>query len=161
MKQFFSFFAPIGKLAALAILFFACATFAWPPSLKVGQKPKSVVNQQVSVRYAVRQDISPPMAPSSGNERHEFRAEAPTRAPESENDAELQDATPSSSGPVLTVPRGSEAVEQKTPGDGPPVQMVESFDGLGEGFTGPQGSARFFNPSDNSLAVGRDHIFQI
>lgn len=39
--------------------------------------------------------------------------------------------------------------------------MLESFDGLGDGFKGPQGTARFFNPSDNSLAVGRDHIVQI
>jgi hypothetical protein len=39
-------------------------------------------------------------------------------------------------------------------------QMVASFDGLGEGFTGPQGSAILRNPSDNSLAVGPDHIVQ-
>jgi hypothetical protein len=35
-----------------------------------------------------------------------------------------------------------------------------SFDGLGAGFKGPQGTATLRNPSDNSLAVGPDHIVQ-
>ena len=39
--------------------------------------------------------------------------------------------------------------------------LAESFDGLGVGFEGPQGTANLRNPSDNSLAVGKDHIFQI
>ena len=34
------------------------------------------------------------------------------------------------------------------------------FDGLGEGFEGPQGTATYRNPSDNSIAVGPDHIVQ-
>jgi hypothetical protein len=38
---------------------------------------------------------------------------------------------------------------------------VASFDGLGDGFKGPQGTAALGNPSDNSLAVGPDHIVQI
>lgn len=41
-----------------------------------------------------------------------------------------------------------------------PVNIGESFDGLGVGFTGPQGTSSQRNPSDNSLAVGRDHIMQ-
>jgi hypothetical protein len=41
------------------------------------------------------------------------------------------------------------------------VQIVASFDGLGDGFKGPQGSAVLRNPSDNSLAVGPDHIVQV
>ena len=36
-----------------------------------------------------------------------------------------------------------------------------AFDGLGVGFDGPQGTATLRNPSDNSLAVGPDHIVQI
>ncbi len=59
------------------------------------------------------------------------------------------------------VPQGSLAVEQTRQGTEPPAALVASFDGLGEGFTGPQGTARFRNPSDNSLAVGPDHIVQI
>jgi hypothetical protein len=38
---------------------------------------------------------------------------------------------------------------------------VTSFDGLGYGFRGPQGTAVLRNASDNSLAVGPDHIFQL
>src|SRR5438045_1299858 len=52
------------------------------------------------------------------------------------------------------------SVEQTEPGHGPAAQVVASFDGLGEGFHGPQGTARLRNPSDNSLAVGPDHIVQ-
>jgi len=54
-----------------------------------------------------------------------------------------------------------EAVEQKSQGARSPAQLVESFDGLGFGFTGPQGQANLRNPSDNTLAVGPDHIVQI
>jgi hypothetical protein len=52
-------------------------------------------------------------------------------------------------------------VEQTEHGTKPPPQLVLSFDGLGEGFVGPHGTARFRNPSDNSLAVGPNHIVQI
>jgi hypothetical protein len=37
---------------------------------------------------------------------------------------------------------------------------VASFDGLGVGFDGPQGPSYVRNPSDNSIAVGPDHIVQ-
>ncbi len=46
-------------------------------------------------------------------------------------------------------------------GTGDAPVLVASFDGLGNGFTGPQGRAALRNPSDNTLAVGRDHIVQI
>jgi hypothetical protein len=58
-------------------------------------------------------------------------------------------------------PRRVADVEQTTQGDHPGATRVASFDGLGVGFAGPQGSATQRNPSDNSLAVGRDHIVQI
>ncbi len=53
------------------------------------------------------------------------------------------------------------AVEQTEHGMGSLPELVASFEGLGEGFQGPQGTARLRNPSDNSLAVGPDHIVQI
>lgn len=62
--------------------------------------------------------------------------------------------------PVITVPDGAAAVEQTTPGTRAGAALVASFDGLGVGFEGPQGNAALRNPSDNSLAVGRDHIVQ-
>jgi hypothetical protein len=55
----------------------------------------------------------------------------------------------------------SATVEQKTQGGRPPAVLLESFYGLGVGFTGPQGTANLRNPSDNSLAVGPNHIVQI
>jgi hypothetical protein len=58
-------------------------------------------------------------------------------------------------------PLTSASVEQCEPGTRPAAELVASFDGLGEGFKGPQGSAALRNPSDNSLAVGPDHIVQI
>jgi hypothetical protein len=63
--------------------------------------------------------------------------------------------------PVITAPKGSGEVEQKSHGSKPAAVLAASFDGLGAGFTGPQGAARVGNPSDNSLAVGPNHIVQI
>jgi hypothetical protein len=57
--------------------------------------------------------------------------------------------------------QGPGSVEQTEPGNGPAPEIVASFDGLGEGFQGPQGTAVLRNPSDNSLAVGPDHIVQL
>jgi hypothetical protein len=53
------------------------------------------------------------------------------------------------------------AIEQTSQGSRPAAVLVMSFDGLGVGFEGPQGTANLRNPSDNSLAVGPDHIVQI
>jgi len=52
------------------------------------------------------------------------------------------------------------SIEQTYFGKKTASKLVASFDGLGVGFTGPQGSANLRNPSDNSLAVGPDHILQ-
>lgn len=63
--------------------------------------------------------------------------------------------------PVMSVPSGAAAVEQTSHGAKPPVEMLASFEGIGEGFIGPQGSATLRNPSDNTLAVGPNHVVQI
>ncbi len=63
--------------------------------------------------------------------------------------------------PYPVVPSGAAAVEQTSHGTKPPAAIVASFDGLGVGFVGPQGTATPRNPSDNTLAVGRDHIVQM
>ena len=55
----------------------------------------------------------------------------------------------------------SASVEQTQQGTKAAPEIVASFDGLGDGFKGPQGTATFRNPSDNSLAVGPDHIVQL
>jgi hypothetical protein len=50
------------------------------------------------------------------------------------------------------------AVEQTSQGLQPPARLLALFESLGFGFQGPQGTARLRNPSDNSLAVGPNHI---
>jgi hypothetical protein len=52
------------------------------------------------------------------------------------------------------------AIEQRAQGTRPGAELIASFDGLGAGFDGPQGSSNGRNPSDNSIAVGADHIMQ-
>src|SRR6185437_13352723 len=47
------------------------------------------------------------------------------------------------------VPDAAAAIEQTQLGSAPALALSASFDGLGDGFTGPQGTARFRNPSDN------------
>ena len=61
----------------------------------------------------------------------------------------------------MTTPAGSAAVEQTSQGTRAPAALVTSFDGMGAGFAGPQGAATGRNPSDNTLAVGREHVVQI
>ena len=53
----------------------------------------------------------------------------------------------------------SAVVEQTAQGTRPRLPVLESFDGLGAGFAAAATPPR--NPSDNSLAVGPNHIFQI
>src|SRR5215471_20988164 len=67
---------------------------------------------------------------------------------------------PNTAAPAIVLPSGGGAVEQTTAGSRPPAALVASFDGLGAGFSGPHGSALLRNPSDNSLAVGPNHIVQ-
>jgi len=55
----------------------------------------------------------------------------------------------------------SASIEQTTQGTRAPATLIASFDGLGVGLQGPQGRWEVRNPSDNSLAVGRDYVFQI
>jgi hypothetical protein len=63
--------------------------------------------------------------------------------------------------PVITAAEGSGVVEQTEQGTGPAPVLAASFDGMGATFSGPQGTFRGNNPSDNSLAVGPNHIVQI
>ncbi|HKK45029.1 MAG TPA: hypothetical protein VJ964_05875 [Balneolaceae bacterium] len=63
--------------------------------------------------------------------------------------------------PRITVPEGAADIEQTSQGTKPSATLVKSFDGLGQDFRGPQGWIKLHNPSDNSLAVGPNHIVQI
>jgi hypothetical protein len=63
--------------------------------------------------------------------------------------------------PMPKIPEAAAAIEQTTEGSEPAPPLLTSFDGLGVGFSGPQGAATGRNPSDNSLAAGPDEIVQI
>ena len=58
----------------------------------------------------------------------------------------------------MSVPDGASRIEQRIAGAREAAALVAAFDGLGEGFDGPQGSATLRSPSDNSVAVGPDHV---
>jgi len=58
----------------------------------------------------------------------------------------------------------SSSIEQTSQGSRPALALVASFDGLGVGMNAGPGSNNPpapRNPSDNTLAVGKDHVFQI
>jgi hypothetical protein len=63
--------------------------------------------------------------------------------------------------PPTTIAAAGVAVEQVEEGTRPAATLVASFEGLGDGFHGPQGTEQARNPSDNSLAVGPNDIVQI
>jgi hypothetical protein len=100
-----------------------------------------------SVGAAVTRDTSPPLASLGGGQ-------VPA-APQLSGQPGNQGAPSFPPGN----PAGA-AIEQREPGTRPPAALVESFDGLGVGFEGPHGGSTGRNPSDNSLAVGPDHIVQ-
>jgi len=87
---------------------------------------------------------------------HAFGGQSPSDVRRQRPEEAIPPATP----PPVLKPAGI-AVEQTTQGSRPAVPLLDSFDGLGAGFSGPQGTANFRSPSDNSLAVGPDHVVQI
>jgi hypothetical protein len=99
-----------------------------------------------TVRSAAAQDVSPPLGTVGGEEW-------------AAGGEEVVESLPAL--PIPHAPPPGADVEQTEPGTKPPPELVASFDGLGFGFEGPQGTAAFRNPSDNSLAVGPDHIVQL
>ncbi|HSK08518.1 MAG TPA: hypothetical protein VK911_03005 [Vicinamibacterales bacterium] len=96
-----------------------------------------------AAQSAVAQDQSPPLARLASPAHQATPPPARTGAP----------ARPPGN------PAGA-AVEQRVQGPGPAPRLLDSFDGLGFGFEGPHGASAGRNPSDNSLAVGPNHILQ-
>jgi hypothetical protein len=77
---------------------------------------------------------------------------------------EFQEQNPPGPPGASAISEAGAAVEQTSQGQRPALPVLDSFDGLGEGFKGPQSTQRsafYRNPSDNSLAVGPDNIMQI
>jgi hypothetical protein len=71
------------------------------------------------------------------------------------------DQKPEEPAPLPVITDAGASVEQTSQGRRPPATLVENFDGLGAGFGGSDKTTNFRNPSDNSLAVGPDHVVQI
>jgi hypothetical protein len=152
---------PTRLLVVLSFLFIGCGSIDVAGGAFIASQP-------------LAHDVSPPLrsmkpAPTGANQSNpgeQVETEEEDREPARPNS--LSPQTRPEQGPAATqpekmwaVPNGSAQVEQTIQGTRTPAQIVASFDGLGEGFVGPQGSARLRNPSDNSLAVGPDHIVQI
>ena len=117
----------------------------------------------VVVHRAIKFDVSRPLRlqPDSGAVPKPAACEsAACTAPVAEFDSP-QDSQGNKSPAPPSIPPAARAVEQTAQGATPAVPLVASFDGLGVGFDGPQGADACRNPSDNSLAVGPDHIVQI
>ena len=118
-----------------------------------------------TVNRAVAHDVS---APLSGVPTAEVLMDGSVPpnalAPEGDggNGESEREALATSSGTAQSgIPRGAADIEQTSHGTKPGAVLLASFDGMGDGFSGPQGSAVARNPSDNTLAVGPDHIVQI
>jgi hypothetical protein len=117
----------------------------------------------VTVHPATKFDVSPPLRSlrGSGATNGVTDCEGAECGTSPGDPDAAQDQKPEEAAPAPVITAAGAAVEQKTQGKRPALPLLESFDGLGSGFTGPQGTATLRNPSDNSLAVGPDHIVQI
>ncbi len=133
------------------------------------QKQHEASNASVIIHRALYFDVSAPLASlqpadSKSAANRPFHCESANGcglSPESDADSQEQNASPP---PAPEISAAGAAVEQTSQGRQPALDVLDSFDGLGAGFKGPQsghGPEFFRNPSDNSLAVGPDHIVQI
>src|SRR5437867_1465968 len=105
-------------VAALSAVITVIGVYAW----KLSMAPHSWFEEFVE-RH--------PQALSGGDEAGEE---------EEERERELQAQAPAAP-PVLTVPSGAVAVEQRAGGRRPAAALMTAFDGLGVGFAGPHGTA--------------------
>ena len=152
--------SPLRKPATLALLAIV---------LGVAIYYSSANRTRVLTHHAQKFDLSlplPAMRASSPPETESACAE-PDRdcgtSPLGADDPDEEQQPPAPAVPPTPppLPPAAVAVEQSKQGVHPAAAMVASFDGLGVGFIGPEGTATGRNPSDNSLAVGPDHIVQI
>ena len=118
---------------------------------------------RLTVQRAVRHDQSKPLATATIDESEDAPRDVKSfaLAPEEDEEEQTQRPTPTPTPQFKPVTPASAAVEQKSQGTKPAAKLLESFDGLGYGFEGPQGVANLRNPSDNTLAIGPDHVVQI
>jgi hypothetical protein len=165
----------ISKIFALGII-----VFVFSCNFELQSRPRNDYKSEaipgtVLIHTAMKHDLSGPLLlqTASGDETAEDCAGAacgtsPGPSPDDDPDNDDPDAAqqrppeaipPQPPAPTLN-PAGI-AIEQTSQGSRPATPVIDSFDGLGAGFTGPQGTATFRSPSDSSLATGPDHVIQI
>jgi hypothetical protein len=137
----------IMRILAFALVLSIGSSFSQLNGPKASAKPTDP--EPVLINHNTAHDISAPLRSLATSETKDV------------DEAPPQDARPSPTPPDMSSPPGAKTVEQTNAGTRPSATVVANFDGLGAGFKGPQGTAILRNPSDNSLAVGPDHIFQI
>ncbi len=132
---------------------------------------RNIIVSSVEVHRSVRNDLSHGLqSQSTSNRSFEPTLTTKTTATGLSSDSllsdqdenlqgETRDSPNTRSSPSVTA--AGAAIEQKSQGGRPSATIAESFDGLGFGFEGPQGKANVRNPSDNTIAVGPNHIVQI
>lgn len=142
------------------------------PNLRSQATRKQVSSppNRVLVHTAIKHDISAPLSTEIASADEPPQAECAGLACGASPGSFADELEPDQGGapepavppplPPPTLPAAAVAVEQTSQGPRPAAPTVESFDGLGSGFVGLNG-VTFRNPSDNSLAVGPDHIVQI
>jgi len=157
----------VAGILAIAIVLAAVALVVNMRRVPSGE-PARITIGPATTQQEVAHDMSRPLASLTIGEQdgRGSHLEIPSGAlaadpDEEEAEEELQGGGAPPTPSAMATPAGSAAVEQTSHGTKPAPQLVESFDGLGVGFTGPQGTATVRNPSDNSLAVGPNHIAQI
>jgi hypothetical protein len=152
-------------LRALSVL---CAVAAiGVVAVRIGKTSSIYAHPTVTVTPSIAHDVSSPLnaldvagADDGTSSADHVDPDRARRVMSVEPNEQRQEPVTASL-PVMTTPPGSAAVEQTTFGTKPPATLVASFDGLGVGFSGPQGTTNGRNPSDNTLAVGPNHIVQI
>ncbi len=144
---------------AVAVGFFFSVrglTSARPSQNQSGVGPATVTRARVF-------DVSPPLKSLRDSHSATDRADCVGKAcgdspsdPDNDEDQKLDEIPPA---PVIS--DAEAAVEQTSQGKHTAATLAENFEGLGATFESPKGNATFRNPSDNSLAVGPNHIVQI
>jgi len=163
--------APVISTIPLVVLFLAFVNGASLERGRASTKATGPAAGAVFVHRATLYDVSPSLASMRasggvsmllGCQAAECGSSPPllSEAPDPEQQQTRDEPIPPPAPPPTLSPAGI-AIEQTSQGARPAVLLLESFDGLGAGFEGPQGTTNFRSPSDDSLAVGPDHIVQI
>lgn len=119
-----------------------------------------IINAKMTMKRIIWTIISGIMALVAVNGQNDMTVTKSVRSDISVGLAEQNGTIGSQTAPVNISLKSPLSVEQTGQGNRPPAEIITSFDGLGYGFEGPQGTSRQRNPSDNSLSVGPDHIVQ-